>query len=197
VPHCRSDPPRNVPLQDQAEEKSRRAGGKPNSVPPSPRLRRTSPPLPRLSGAAIYLGTSVAGRLVRPTRDSSCAGRAKSPLFGLAPGGVYRAPRVTTRAVRSYRTVSPLPVPPSPRLRRTVPAWPRLERSSAVCSLWHFPWPCGRWALPTTVPCGVRTFLPAPKDRAAASPARRTPSILYASRPGLARLSCSAGWGGV
>ena len=30
-------------------------------------------------------------------------------LFGLAPGGVYPAARVTTRAVRSYRTISPLP----------------------------------------------------------------------------------------
>ena len=41
------------------------------------------------------------------------------PLFGLAPGGVCRAPRVATRAVRSYRTVSPLPDPaarPPPRL---------------------------------------------------------------------------------
>lgn len=30
-------------------------------------------------------------------------------LFGLAPGGVYRASPVTSGAVRSYRTVSPLP----------------------------------------------------------------------------------------
>ena len=30
-------------------------------------------------------------------------------LFGLAPGGVYPAVRVTTNAVRSYRTFSPLP----------------------------------------------------------------------------------------
>ena len=30
-------------------------------------------------------------------------------LFGLAPGGVYPATRVTTSAVRSYRTLSPLP----------------------------------------------------------------------------------------
>ena len=32
-----------------------------------------------------------------------------SPLFGLAPGGVYRAACVTAGAVRSYRTLSPLP----------------------------------------------------------------------------------------
>ena len=30
-------------------------------------------------------------------------------LFGLAPGGVYLAAAVTSRAVRSYRTLSPLP----------------------------------------------------------------------------------------
>jgi hypothetical protein len=31
-------------------------------------------------------------------------------LFGLASGGVYRAVTVTSHAVRSYRTFSPLPV---------------------------------------------------------------------------------------
>ena len=31
------------------------------------------------------------------------------PLLGLAPGGVYRAAIVTDNAVRSYRTLSPLP----------------------------------------------------------------------------------------
>ncbi len=31
------------------------------------------------------------------------------PLFGLAPGGVYHAANVTINAVRSYRTISPLP----------------------------------------------------------------------------------------
>ncbi len=34
-----------------------------------------------------------------------------APLFGLAPGGVYPATGVTTGAVRSYRTISPLPRP--------------------------------------------------------------------------------------
>ena len=32
-------------------------------------------------------------------------------LFGLAPCGVCHAPRITERAVRSYRTFSPLPRP--------------------------------------------------------------------------------------
>ncbi len=31
-------------------------------------------------------------------------------LFGLAPGGVYLALSVAVQAVRSYRTISPLPV---------------------------------------------------------------------------------------
>ena len=34
---------------------------------------------------------------------------AAPPLFGLAPGGVCRAGPVTRTAVRSYRTLSPLP----------------------------------------------------------------------------------------
>jgi len=44
------------------------------------------------------------------------------PLFGLAPGGVYRAGSVAGPAVRSCRTLSTLPV-----------------RSRAVCFLWHYP----------------------------------------------------------
>ena len=45
-------------------------------------------------------------------------------LFGLAPGGVYPATTVTSRAVRSYRTISPLP---------------RSYDQQAVYFLWHFP----------------------------------------------------------
>src|SRR5579872_609148 len=45
-------------------------------------------------------------------------------LFGLAPCGVCHAPRIAARAVRSYRTFSPLP-------------W--ALRLRAVCSLLHFP----------------------------------------------------------
>ena len=36
-------------------------------------------------------------------------GPLNAPLFGLAPGGVYPATGVATCAVRSYRTISPLP----------------------------------------------------------------------------------------
>ena len=59
-----------------------------------------------------------------------------SSLFGLAPGGVYLAINVTIDAVRSYRTLSPLPGRRSAR---------------AVCFLWHFPWGRPRRALPGTV----------------------------------------------
>jgi len=64
-----------------------------------------------------------------PEFSPSAANRAESlsrtrPLFGLAPCGVYPAPGITARAVRSYRTFSPLP-----------------QRSSAVAVyfLWHWP----------------------------------------------------------
>ncbi len=50
---------------------------------------------------------------------------APHPLFGLAPGGVYHATSVSGGPVRSYRTLSPLPVPP--------------RGPSAVYSLRHFP----------------------------------------------------------
>ena len=34
------------------------------------------------------------------------------------------------------------------------------RRPAAVYFLWYFPYPFGRWVLPTTLPCGARTFLP-------------------------------------
>ena len=45
-------------------------------------------------------------------------------LFGVAPGGGYRAVRVPTDAVRSYRTLSPLPDPQS-MLSHRLPALSR------------------------------------------------------------------------
>jgi len=59
-------------------------------------------------------GTPVARRLEQPTRaadpDIDPEDRSSAPpLFGFAPGGVCRAAPVAGRAVRSYRTVSPLP----------------------------------------------------------------------------------------
>ena len=65
-------------------------------------------------------------------------------LFGLAPGGVYLAVTVTSNAVRSYRTISPLPI----------------DRSRlAVYFLLHLPWTHAPQVLPGTLPYGARTFL--------------------------------------
>jgi len=61
---------------------------------------------------ATYPGTVRATRVCKQT----------APLFGLAPGGVYPATTVTSCAVRSYRTISPLP-----------------NRNQAVYFLWHLP----------------------------------------------------------
>ena len=80
---------------------------KPGSV-----RRRANPPRDGHSS-----GTPVARRLQQPTRTTGPGHRSRSlrhapSLFGLAPGGVCRAASVAGSAVRSYRTVSPLP--PSP-----------------------------------------------------------------------------------
>ena len=61
-------------------------------------------------------GTAFACRLSQPTRmtgpETGCKrafARSMSSLFGLAPGGVYLATTVTSGAVGSYPTLSPLP----------------------------------------------------------------------------------------
>jgi hypothetical protein len=99
-------------------------------------------------------GMHVAVHLERPTREPARAARCgrgkprpRVPLFGLAPGGVCRAMPVTRHAVRSYRTLSPLPAAGGPA-------------ASAVCFLLHFPWTRAPQALPGALPSGARTFLP-------------------------------------
>ena len=70
--------------------------------------RRKSWPVSRvLSRTAIHLGDKSPCRSSNLPR--SRAGHAYAPLFDLAPGGVFPATPVTSRAVRSYRTISPLP----------------------------------------------------------------------------------------
>ena len=102
------------------------------------------------------------------------AGRAFGSLFGLAPGGVFPAIAVTGNAVRSYRTFSPLPDPspgdcsPNHGHRRFVLCGTFPHRANRQPPA--LPGVLGRrggWLLATTVPCGVRTFLPAfpPGDR--------------------------------
>jgi len=103
--------------------------------------------------------------LGRPSPDASCdrPGRRREgtpgsprkaeglpPLLGLAPGGVCRAVAVAGGAVRSCRTVSPLPCA-------------RIRDAAAVYFLWHFPWGRPRRALPGTAPPWSPDFpLPGP-----------------------------------
>jgi len=69
-------------------------------------------------------GIVVTDNLLQPTRGQR--GPRFILLFGLAPDGVYHATTVTGCAVRSYRTLSPLPDTHN-------------NVSTAVYSLLHFP----------------------------------------------------------
>ena len=87
-------------------------------------------------------GTTVTDGLKQPTRKRPRA-RHMLPYLVLLRMGFTLPRSVATRAVRSYRTISPLP-----------------SRSRAVYFLWHFPWARAPQALPGTLPAGARTFLP-------------------------------------
>ena len=98
-------------------------------------------------------GTPVTGRLARPTRAAgpetdlarSCD-RAVPPLLGLAPGGVCHAAPVAGRAVRSYRTLSPL-----------LACLAAPSERSALCGTFPGVAPAGRYPAPCSR--GARTFL--------------------------------------
>jgi len=127
--------------------------------------------VPRLRGAAvIHLGLTLPtascglpasiGRaaLDRSRRDPLV------PLLDLAPGGVYQAAAVTCRA--------------GGLLHRRFTLTPRTRRG-AVCFLWHCPAGHPGSALPTTLPCGARTFLTGLAPGATARPTH--PRSGYAS----------------
>jgi hypothetical protein len=123
----------------------------------------TSRPVSRVLSGSLRLrdghssGTPVARRLVQSTRAGSVRTRlasavsrsARPPLFDLAPGGVCPAISVTRDAVRSYRTISPLPSGLTKKAARL-----------AVCFLWHFPWGRPRRPLAATVFSGSPDFPP-------------------------------------
>jgi hypothetical protein len=76
------------------------------------------------------------------------AGRAAhAPCSTLLRVGFTKPTGLPRSLVRSYRTVSPLPVPNS------------AVGPSAVCSLWHCPAGRPDWPLTSTLPYGVPTFL--------------------------------------
>ena len=98
-------------------------------------------------------GMRVAAQLKRPTRKpmrATCCGRRRRslPYLVLLQVGFAVPPGVAAGAVRSYRTISPLPAP--------------LARRLGGIFLLHFPWTRVPQALPGTVPCGARTFLHPP-----------------------------------
>ena len=78
-------------------------------------------------------------------QPSGASADARARPLDLAPGGVYRATPVTWGAggLLHHRFT--------------------LTSEEAVFSLWHFPAGHPGWALPTTVLCGVRTFLDPPR----------------------------------
>jgi|SRR5215469_698998 len=109
-------------------------------------------PLARVGGHPSR--TAVAGSLVRSTREHR-AGRPlaqarrawRRALLTLLRVGFTKPPQSPAALVVSYTTVSPLPPGRSP---------------AAVCFLWHCPAGHPGSALPTTLPCGARTFLDGP-----------------------------------
>src|SRR5438128_4480706 len=103
-------------------------------------LRATAIPLERrLPGVSSNLPG-------RPIRTSIRGFLPVPPLFGLAPGGVYRAACVAAGAVRSCRTVSPLPRDFHP------------EAVCVFCGTFPGVTPAGRYPAPHVH--GARTFLP-------------------------------------
>ncbi len=126
---------------------------------------------PLARGGGHPSGTAVAGSLVRSTREhragrpqSLAQGAAGSPL-DLAPGGVYRAAAVTCGAgglLHHRFTLTPT------------------SDAGAVCFLWHCPAGHPGSALPTTLPCGARTFLTGLAPGATARPTH--PCSGYAER---------------
>ncbi len=101
-------------------------------------------------------GRSVAAALKQPTRMRR-GQRHCIPIRSCSRWGLPCHAALAPHAVRSYRTLSPLPV------RSHCSALLRAPRApSAVCSLLHFPSAHAAQALPGTLPYGARTFLHLP-----------------------------------
>ncbi len=111
--------------------------------------------------------TRVAARLQRAVPGGSTGPvytsrrREDASLFALAPGGVCRAVPVTGNAVRSYRTVSPLPRAPLGAVRRSV-----------LCGTVLRVTPTGRWPAPCPAVPGLSSA-----DSSSDAFARAAPAI--------------------
>ena len=108
-PPVGATPPTKRPADTRRGSRALTPPGRGRSAPNQVESR----PISRvLSWAVIPLGAASP----RPSSNlpGSTAGHSIAPLFGLAPGGVYPATPVARSAVRSYRTLSPLPGPCGP-----------------------------------------------------------------------------------
>ena len=153
-------------------------------------------PVSRVLSTPSWRGTTIplerASRRASRDQPGRRSGKASAPsmalssLFGLAPGGVYPAAPVARGAVRSCRTVSPLPAGRLAVLAR------------AVCFLWHFPWGHPRRPLAGTVfPWSPDFPLPPGRQRpsgrlaaqqmATVNTVRQVPHWLRFARPAAAR----------
>src|SRR3954452_11246035 len=99
--------------------------------------------------AAIHLGlplptTSCGLPASSGGQPSNARARSELLFLTLLQVGFAKPFRSPGTLVVSYTAVSPLP---------------RRRGGAAVCSLWHFPAGHPGWVLPTTLPCGARTFL--------------------------------------
>ena len=102
------------------------------------------------------------------------SGPLQSSLFGLAPDGVFRAASLALRAVRSYRTFSPLPAFLANRRRFILCGTFRRDgsrRHRPRVSRPHKP------GLRGIAPCGVRTFLPRLAPGAILHPSKTSTSL--------------------
>ena len=140
---------------------------KPGSVPPN-----------QVGGDGHFSRKPIARLLQRSTRKSIAdrtgpwdettrkrIARIRCSLLDLAPGGVCLARLVAQ--------------PAGELLPHRFTLTSRTGVREAVCFLLHFPGPCDRWALPITMSCGARTFLPpAPQEGRYGGPRRhgRRPS---------------------
>jgi hypothetical protein len=102
-----------------------------------------------LSSTIIHLGQpspTASSNLPGSPLGTGGADKPRTPLFGLAPGGVYRA-------ANCYQSRGAL----LPHLFTLTGQSPKTQ--PAVYFLWHFPWAHAPQALPGALSEGARTFL--------------------------------------
>ncbi len=123
---------------------------------------------PGFVGGDHFSRTAITRRLQQPTRESNGSSRSGAAEAAVPPAWSCSRRGLPCQSGHPDRGAL------LPHLF-TLTARSRCRGRAAVCFLWHCPGPRGRWVLPTTVPCGARTFLSAthlrtsPSDRLAHS----------------------------